>query len=341
MLRLITFLEEAAGVELVLPVTPSSYQWAHEAAIETVTVDQLGDLNFFGGKRMGSTTLHDCLLPAQAYPFLSPGAGTNPWLYLEQLERWVDKGTVVRWLVSGTPVNAAVLLEGVTYREQDGTNDLYADITLRQYTRPETPVLPAEPSASGAGTATSRDSATGTATAKTCTVASGDTLWGICRRYYGDGSLAWRLAAAHGLANALMLSYVIEYNGTDQPTKQGMLPQYKYPWVKGRYARIADMLHLADDLEGDSPEIRGQKMARLVVAIEQLKKDCHIPASIREAGVSESDFLAKLDVMAEHAFDDQCTVANCRYPLISELKELYRKAFYGEPPVSLRGVTLK
>ena len=60
MLRLITFLEEAAGVELVLPVTPAGYQWAHEAAIETVTVDQLGDLNFFGGKRMGSTTLHDC-----------------------------------------------------------------------------------------------------------------------------------------------------------------------------------------------------------------------------------------------------------------------------------------
>ena len=150
---------------------------------------------------MGSTTLHDCLLPAQAYPFLSPGAGTNPWLYLEQLERWVDKGTVVRWMVSGTPVNAAVLLEGVTYREQDGTNDLYADITLRQYTRPETPVLPAEPSASGAGTAASRDSATGTATAKTCTVASGDTLWGICRRYYGDGFLAWRLAAAKAAAS--------------------------------------------------------------------------------------------------------------------------------------------
>lgn len=205
MLRLITFLEEASGVELVLPVTPAGYQWAHKAAIETVTVDQLGDLNFFGGKRMGSTTLHDCLLPAQAYPFLSPGAGTNPWLYLEQLERWVDKGTVVRWMVSGTPVNAAVLLEGVTYREQDGTNDLYADITLRQYTRPETPVLPAEPSASGAGTAASRDSATGTATAKTCTVASGDTLWGICRRYYGDGSLAWRLAAANGIANANLI----------------------------------------------------------------------------------------------------------------------------------------
>ncbi len=91
-LRLITFLEEAAGVELVLPVTPSSYQWAHEAAIETVTVDQLG-ISTFWRERMGSTTLHDCLLPAQAYPFLSPG-GDKPWLYLEQLERWVDRG---RW----------------------------------------------------------------------------------------------------------------------------------------------------------------------------------------------------------------------------------------------------
>ena len=66
MLRLITFLEEAAGVELVLPVTPSSYQWAHEAAIATVTVDQLGELTVCGGKRRGSTPRHDCLLPAQA-----------------------------------------------------------------------------------------------------------------------------------------------------------------------------------------------------------------------------------------------------------------------------------
>ena len=79
MLRLITFLEEAAGVELVLPVTPSSYQWAHEAAIETVTVDQLGDLNFFGGKRMGSTTLHDCLLPARRGRAPTPGSTWSSW----------------------------------------------------------------------------------------------------------------------------------------------------------------------------------------------------------------------------------------------------------------------
>ncbi len=135
----------------------------------------------------------------------------------------------------------------------------------------------------------------------------------------------------HGLANALMLSYVIEYNATDTPTKQGMMPQYKYPWVKGRYARIADMLHLADDIKGDSPEDRAVKTARLVRAIEALKKDVGIPASIRDAGVAEADFLALLDTLSEQAFDDQCTSANPRYPLVAEIRELYRKAYYGEP----------
>ncbi|MBQ7585252.1 MAG: bifunctional acetaldehyde-CoA/alcohol dehydrogenase [Desulfovibrionaceae bacterium] len=135
----------------------------------------------------------------------------------------------------------------------------------------------------------------------------------------------------HGLANALLLSYVIEYNATDKPTKQGMMPQYKYPWVKGRYARIADLLHLADDIKGDSAEDRWTKTARLVQAIEQLKRDVQIPASIREAGVAENDFLDLLDKMSEQAFDDQCTSANPRYPLISEIKDLYLKAYYGEP----------
>ena len=151
---------------------------------------------------------------------------------------------------------------------------------------------------------------------------------GICH------SLAHTLGSSfhlpHGLANALMLPYVIEYNATDTPTKQGMLPQYKYPWVKGRYARLADMLHLADDIRGDGPAERTQKTARLVAAIESLKKDVGIPASLQEAGVPEAAFLDRLDALAEQAFDDQCAVSNPRYPLISELKEVYRKAYYGE-----------
>ena len=202
MIRYITLLDEAGNLELTLPVTPASYSWPHEAVIETVTVDQLGDLNFWGGKKMGSTTLPDCLLPAHAYPFLTPGAGTNPWAYVEQLERWIDAGTVLRLLVSGTPVNAAVLLEGLHYREQDGTNDLYADITLRQYQQPETPVTPAQQTGS---TAATRPSATGASPTRSYTVVSGDTMWGICRKFYGDGSLAWRLAAANGVANANLI----------------------------------------------------------------------------------------------------------------------------------------
>jgi acetaldehyde dehydrogenase/alcohol dehydrogenase len=164
-------------------------------------------------------------------------------------------------------------------------------------------------------------------------MAFGNAFLGICH------SLAHTLGSyfhvPHGLANALMLSYVIEYNATDTPTKQGMLPQYKYPWVKGRYARLADMLRLADDIRGDDADARAGKTARLVRAIEALKQDLGIPRSLQEAGIAEPEFLGKLDALAEQAFDDQCTVSSPRYPLIAELKELYRKAFYGEPLASL------
>ena len=81
---------------------------------------------------------------------------------------------------------------------------------------------------------------------------------------------------------------------------------------------------------------RAKKTARLVRAIEALKKDVGIPASIREAGVSEADFLRVLDKMSEQAFDDQCTGTNPRYPLIAEIKDLYRRAFYGEPLASMQ-----
>jgi len=165
-------------------------------------------------------------------------------------------------------------------------------------------------------------------------MAFGNAFLGVCHSLAHALGSAFHLA--HGLANALLLSYVIEYNATDQPTKQGMLPQYKYPWVKGRYARLCDMLHLADDLEGDTPEIRALKTARFVRAVEALKQDCGIPRSIRDAGVEESAFLAKLDEMALAAFDDQCTSVNPRYPLVAELREIYRKAYYGEPLASLQ-----
>jgi acetaldehyde dehydrogenase/alcohol dehydrogenase len=149
---------------------------------------------------------------------------------------------------------------------------------------------------------------------------------GVCH------SMAHKLGAAfhvpHGLANALLISHVIRYNATDVPTKQGLLPQYKYPWVKGRYARIADGLDLTEAC-GDN---RDAKVSALIEAIEGLKGKLNVPKSIKEAGVSSADFYAKLDAMCEAAFDDQCTGGNPRYPLISEIRELYIKAFEGEKP---------
>ncbi len=144
-------------------------------------------------------------------------------------------------------------------------------------------------------------------------------------------SMAHKLGAMyhvpHGLANALLLSYVIEFNATDKPTKQGLFPQYKYPFVKGRYAKIVDFL-LPHNKLGDDKDAKVQK---LIDMVEDLKHKLNIPRSIKEYGIPESEFLANLDKLSELAFDDQCTGGNARYPLISEIKELYLKAYYGEP----------
>ncbi len=143
---------------------------------------------------------------------------------------------------------------------------------------------------------------------------------GICH------SMAHKLGAAHhvphGLANAMLLTHVIRYNATDVPWKQTSFPQYTYPSAKDRYARIADYLGLGGSTLDEKVEL-------FIAAIEKLKKRLNIPATIKDAGVPEKDFYAGLDKLAENAFDDQCTSANPRYPLISEIKELYIKAYTG------------
>jgi acetaldehyde dehydrogenase/alcohol dehydrogenase len=127
----------------------------------------------------------------------------------------------------------------------------------------------------------------------------------------------------HGLANALMISHVIRYNATDAPFKQAIFPQYEYPHAKARYAEIADHLHLG----GTTPE---EKVDRLVDAVETLKRKLAIPLTIREVlGSQDQSFFERLDLMAELAFDDQCTGANPRYPLINDLKDLYLTAYQG------------
>ncbi len=141
-------------------------------------------------------------------------------------------------------------------------------------------------------------------------------------------SLAHKLGAAfhlpHGVANALLIGNVIRYNANDNPTKQAAFSQYDRPKAKCRYAEIARYLGLG----GESKE---EQVENLIAWIQELKCELEIPASIREAGVNEAEFLSSVSSIAVDAFDDQCTGANPRYPLISEFKAILVDSYYGRP----------
>ena len=143
---------------------------------------------------------------------------------------------------------------------------------------------------------------------------------GVCH------SMAHKLGAfyhlPHGVANALMISEVLRFNAAEAPAKMGTFPQYDHPHTLRRYAEVAEALGVA----GDTDE---EKLAGLIEKIESLKARVGIKPSIRDYGVDEGEFLARLDEMSEQAFDDQCTGANPRYPLISEIRQMYLNAYYG------------
>lgn len=151
-------------------------------------------------------------------------------------------------------------------------------------------------------------------------------------------SMAHKLGAfhhlPHGMANSLLMNEVIRFNATDAPTKQAAFAQYKYPNAAWRYARIADHLGVG----GNSEE---EKVELLIKAVEELQAKLNMPKTIKEAGVSESKFYASLDEMVEQAFDDQCTGANPRYPLMSELKEMYINAYEGPKAKETKKATKK
>ncbi|OCG03999.1 bifunctional acetaldehyde-CoA/alcohol dehydrogenase [Gilliamella sp. wkB112] len=153
-------------------------------------------------------------------------------------------------------------------------------------------------------------------------VAFAQAFLGICH------SLAHKLGAAfhvpHGLANAMLMCNVVRFNATNKPTKQGTFSQYGYPKAIQRYAEVADHLGLTAAADKDE-----KKVEKLIGWLEELKKDLNIPSSIKEYGIAEKDFLAAVDQLSVDAFDDQCTGANPRYPLIAELKQIYLDSYYG------------
>ena len=127
----------------------------------------------------------------------------------------------------------------------------------------------------------------------------------------------------HGIANAIILEEVIRYNAAEAPTKMGLFPQYRYPDAMQRYAEMGEHL-------GFGGNTKEEKLENLIKGINELNKKIGIPATIKEWGIPEKDFLEAVDEMSLEAFDDQCTSANPRYPLIEELREIYLKSYYGK-----------
>ena len=144
---------------------------------------------------------------------------------------------------------------------------------------------------------------------------------GVCH------SMAHKLGAfhhlPHGVANALMIEEVLRFNAAEVPAKMGTFPQYDHPHTLARYAQVADAL----GLKGKNDE---EKLESLIAAVNELKDRVGIKKTIKDYGIDEKDFLDRLDAMTEQAFDDQCTGANPRYPLMSEIKKMYLNAYYGK-----------
>ena len=143
---------------------------------------------------------------------------------------------------------------------------------------------------------------------------------GVCH------SMAHKLGAfhhlPHGVANALMIDEVLRFNAEEVPPKMGTFPQYDHPHTLARYAEIANYLKLGGATDQE-------KLENLIAAIDTLKERVGIKKTIRDYGIDETDFLSRLDEMVEQAFDDQCTGANPRYPLLSEIRQMYLNAYYG------------
>ena len=144
---------------------------------------------------------------------------------------------------------------------------------------------------------------------------------GVCH------SMAHKLGAfhhlPHGIANALMIDEVLRFNASEVPTKMGTFPQYDHPHTLEKYAEVADYL-------GCKGKTNEEKLENLIAKIDELKEKVGIKKTIKDYGIDEEDFIARLDDMVEQAFDDQCTGANPRYPLMSEIKQMYLNAYYGK-----------
>lgn len=185
--------------EQVMPVTPSGFQLTAGRLVESLDMAQTGQVNLSGLPALFNEQI-EFLLPAEARNYTAPGYSGDPYAIVDKLAQWSNDGDVLRFIVTGTPVNVPVLLPPIQYREDGGAGDVTVTLTLREYR-----YLEAETTEKTSTGNTGRSVETAKKADTVYTVVKGDTLWGISRRYYGSGQLAYKLAAYNGIKNANLI----------------------------------------------------------------------------------------------------------------------------------------
>lgn len=189
------------GAQLALPVTPQRYTWEQGKDIETVNISELGDVALAGKPTRYAGSI-ECMFPANAYPWLTPGASTDPYGYINIFAALAQSDKVVRYIVAGTEINSQVLIQSIQYVEKDGSGDVYATIRLQEWIDVETATVSNLDTFTGiGGTQNSGQSQSGES--QQYTIVSGDMLSVLCRRFYGNGSATYynALAKYNGISN--------------------------------------------------------------------------------------------------------------------------------------------
>ena len=197
MLRKFIFKNNVTGKEVILPITPESFTIDHGNHIETVNLHTVGDYHLPGGRTLFTCKISG-MLPKQQYPFVFAGSSLNPYEYIYFFELTSDKKQVCRFAISDTPTIADVYIENFQYSEKDGTNDVYYTITLRRHM----PVQAVQSMGSSTEeTTNTRTTPLNIDTPQQYTIQRGDTLWSLCKKFYGDPTLYPKLAQANNIPN--------------------------------------------------------------------------------------------------------------------------------------------
>lgn len=194
------FLNSKTNESLTMPVTPAEWSVEEGRMVEALDMAQTGQVNLPGLPALFNEQL-TFLLPSSARSYADAAYSGDPYTVVAMLVRWSSDGDPLRLIITDTTVNTLVLLAPVRYGERDGTGDVYATLTLRQYRE----LISETAERADTGNADRSQPEASSNASRTYTVVKGDTLWGICRHFYGSGQLAWKLATFNGIKNANLI----------------------------------------------------------------------------------------------------------------------------------------